>query len=1659
MRTVFACVVAIILALLLVDTTPVHAACVAPPSGLVSWWGGDNNALDIVGVNNAAPHGGVTYGAGEVGSAFNLDGADGSYLQVPYSSSLDIQGSLSISAWVYIRDTSGTRLIAGKAGSTQLYSQAGSLHFVIYDSPTNPQHVVSAATLSANTWYHVAAVFDSGTGQSRIYLNGALDNSAPITGLPVADPDPYEIGGFSGYGSNLDGHIDELAIFNKALSDSEIAAIYNSGSDGICKSAFPPTSGLVSWWRGEGNTSDSVGGNNGTLEGGATFAPGKFGQAFFFDGASFIQVLTPQNIPVGNNPRTISAWVNSAGGTNLYQGIVGYGTPTNPGQVLFFEWGGNAEDLNRLYTMNLSWGARGATLLAYDTWYHVALTHDGSNTRLYVNGRLDANEAMTQNTVMNDAGLRIGLSPDFDGWHGYFKGLIDEVKIYDRVLSDSEVSRLAGTYPDAFSFTPATGRPLSTWIESSAITVTGTANSAPISITGGQYAISTTNGSSWGEWTTVPGTVNLNDQVKVRLTSAATNTTPTTATLNIGGVSGNFTVTTLVSTAVSGTITVNSTWTAVNSPYVVVGDLGINPGVTLTIEAGTVVKFNGTNLSVSGTLNAAGTSGSPVYFTSYHDDSVGGDSNGNGGATTPAPGNWVSILVNDGGSANLSYSTIRYAGAYLGGSAVATGMGGIFKTGSGSLGVDHCTITDTSTKGIWMSAATGAISVTNSTISNNPVNGVLLEGSSATVTLSGNTIQNNTGSGIFSNNCSPSISANTISGNSTYGIYVTGLAVPGSITGNTLSSNTSGSMGIDANSSGVTVADNNIFTGGLSITGGTIDRDITWNNNRTYAIMADVAINPGKTLTIPAGRVVKLNGAYFYVSGTLNAPGSGASPIYFTSYHDDTVGGDSNGNGGATTPAPGNWVSIVVNDGGSATLSHCTIRYAGGYMGGSAQYYGMGSIFKTGSGNLSVDHCNIADNVTKGFWLTGATGTISITNSTISNNSVGNNSAYGIHADNSSATMTISGNTIQNNNSGIYVINSSPAIYGNTISGNGWYGIYVTGLSVPSTVTNNSISGNTNGSIGIDANSSGLTVADDNTFTDGLSITGGTINRDISWNNNRTYAVIADIAINAGKTLAIPAGRVVKFNGTYLYVDGTLNATGTAESPVYFTSYHDDSVGGDTNGNGSATTPAPGNWITIAVNNGGSAALSHCIIRYAGAYMNGSAIWSGMGSIYKTGFGALSVDHCSITDNGTKGIWLSGASDTISATNSTISNNSVNGLLIENSPAAMTISGNIIQNNTNSGIAITNSSPVISANTISSNSSIGIYVNGTTSLPVISSNRINSNPYGIYVSNSANPVIGGSEVNGNDIYSNTSFGVYNDSAVTVNAQYNWWGSKTGPTHVSNTGGEGDKVSDYVDFSNFLTYWATYIYTLTLDLTNTGTGHITAPALSLTCNSDCTGQAHKGQSLTLHAEPAVDSVFDGWTGGGCSGDGDCIFTMDNDTTVQAAFRGVPPTADFSGTPLSGVEPLIVSFTDLSGYGPYSWLWNFGDSSGSSAKNPTHAYLDPGNFTVGLTATNAYGSETETKNNYVTVTACSHGPASILPDFYTTLQEAYNHSPNGSEIRARYKILGEALNINRENTTVYIYGGYDCNHQNQLGYTYVTGLQITGGTVVLRDIVIK
>ena len=154
-------------------------------------------------------------------------------------------------------------------------------------------------------------------------------------------------------------------------------------------------------------------------------------------------------------------------------------------------------------------------------------------------------------------------------------------------------------------------------------------------------------------------------------------------------------------TSINSSIITDTTWIAANSPYVVVtdvedtdADFEIARGVTLTIEPGVVVKFQEkTIFLVSGTLNAQGTSNQKIVFTDVRDDSIGGDTNGDGSATTAAPGCWSGIRVENGGSATIDYAEIRYAGGYL-------MQGALYKTGIGSFSLTNSRVSDSASHGV-----------------------------------------------------------------------------------------------------------------------------------------------------------------------------------------------------------------------------------------------------------------------------------------------------------------------------------------------------------------------------------------------------------------------------------------------------------------------------------------------------------------------------------------------------------------------------------------------------------------------------------------------------------------------------------------------------------------------------------------------------------------------------------------------------------------------------------------------------------------------------------------------------------------------------------------------------------------------------------------------
>ncbi len=101
-----------------------------------------------------------------------------------------------------------------------------------------------------------------------------------------------------------------LRFANMFAAGMLIGSIFHVSPANAQQSCYYPPSGLISWWRGEGNADDITSFNNGTWNGTARFSAGKVGDAFYFDGNSFVQART-SGFPIGSAPRTVEMWVYS----------------------------------------------------------------------------------------------------------------------------------------------------------------------------------------------------------------------------------------------------------------------------------------------------------------------------------------------------------------------------------------------------------------------------------------------------------------------------------------------------------------------------------------------------------------------------------------------------------------------------------------------------------------------------------------------------------------------------------------------------------------------------------------------------------------------------------------------------------------------------------------------------------------------------------------------------------------------------------------------------------------------------------------------------------------------------------------------------------------------------------------------------------------------------------------------------------------------------------------------------------------------------------------------------------------------------------------------------------------------------------------------------
>jgi len=430
--------------------------------GIASWYRGEGNALDQNNQSNGTLDG-ATFTAGTTGQAFSLNG-NGARVQLGNPTNLQLQ-DFTIEAW--IKRSSATIVTNNpfpgvNAGTFIAFGQDG--YGFIIDEATSKliltkvgvSFAISPNLTVTGTNYHHVAVTKSGSTVT-FYVDGVADT--PISYNPVFTFSSNVAIGARGDGNLLNsffGSVDELSVFSSVLTTSQIAAIYNAGVAGKCPACTGAPIGLVSWWSGDGNALDGRSRNNGSLANGATFAEGSSRHAFSFDGNGEIDVPDAPNLNPSTNV-SLEAWVfpatDSTGGNamsiilNKESGSVQYelgrrlssgscpsggGIPTGNFAVYLGGLTGFPDDCG-------GWADSGGKL-PLNTWSHVAVTYDGTNVRTYVGGALTRTMPATGSILSGSGIFRIGKRIlNSENWIGR----LDEIALYNRVLTSPEIARLS----------------------------------------------------------------------------------------------------------------------------------------------------------------------------------------------------------------------------------------------------------------------------------------------------------------------------------------------------------------------------------------------------------------------------------------------------------------------------------------------------------------------------------------------------------------------------------------------------------------------------------------------------------------------------------------------------------------------------------------------------------------------------------------------------------------------------------------------------------------------------------------------------------------------------------------------------------------------------------------------------------------------------------------------------------------------------------------------------------------------------------------------------------------------------------------------------------------------------------------------------------------
>ena len=404
--------------------------------GVVSLWHLDEDsgatAYDSADGNDGTISG-ATWCAGVSESALLFNGID-DYVRVPESENLTGMDELTIEVWVNLDELGGDyRDVVGKDSQYKLRlspsGEAYKLSGVLYlDGGYNSITADSVDNIdTTGEWYYL--VFTYNGSHTGLYINGELKKTAEAEGSVQPNSNYLIIGGKPSVEHTVGGIVDEVAIYDTALSSTEIKARYD---------AMKPAEGSVSLWHLDENGGtiayDSADGNDGTISG-ATWTTGVNGSALEFDGTDDkVEIDNADNLDL--NTITVGAWIKPRNlNTFGWKTFVDKNNFINQGWTFLHAYDYYDGRWDNYLTTNINGDhVKSTQAVVEDEWQYVAFTYNSTHLNIYYNGG-EVYSGEKQYDLSSIEKFVIGSG----NTGNYYDGIIDEVSVYGRALTADEI--------------------------------------------------------------------------------------------------------------------------------------------------------------------------------------------------------------------------------------------------------------------------------------------------------------------------------------------------------------------------------------------------------------------------------------------------------------------------------------------------------------------------------------------------------------------------------------------------------------------------------------------------------------------------------------------------------------------------------------------------------------------------------------------------------------------------------------------------------------------------------------------------------------------------------------------------------------------------------------------------------------------------------------------------------------------------------------------------------------------------------------------------------------------------------------------------------------------------------------------------------------------